>query len=471
MTNPSTLRRLLSPIGLLLVAAVLPSCSSGPKPEDQPQPAVPALPAMTADQVNPVALQADVNAFAFAFHTHVSSTATEMARATTSRSARESAIRWKIQVIPAMEAARLVIDPRVGLAGAWAICVRQRVLFDGPFGEETFADQAPVARRLAADLEKQAVDLASLYLPPERIAEVSDQLEQLAAEAPMIMGGFNIAAIVKRPARPDASDPLGQVLQIPLMPFAVIGAIGDTPAEIRNITNVAAGFGETARAMPELARWQLELLLLQSEDHAAVKDFGRLTAAVDSFAQTAKALTESLEQEGGPASELKLTVQEARALATQVDATAARAEEIVASIDDQAAAISQTAAAFESTIHAGQTLLDTWVEANPPKPASETPEQSDLEQATAAADHARAALTEARALLADLQTSSFKNRLDEINAASKVSIDHAADRLNGAINRLVWSLGAVIVLGIIVATAARRLTTASHPSRAAPIPS
>jgi hypothetical protein len=442
-------------IGCCVIGLVMAGCqkNGGSQPNEGP-----ALPTVASEHIDPILLQADVNAFAFTFRSRVSGTASEVARATSDRVVREAATRWKIQVIPAVESARLASDPRAAFAGIWAICVRQRSLFAGDFGQENFGDQAETVRSVVVDLEKQVVEIASKYLPPEHVAAVAEEMEHLAAEASVI-GDFNLAALRARTGVKGDSDPIGRVLRLPM---STVGAIGDTPAEIRNIANVVAGFGETTRALPEHTRWQLELLLLDTEEHPVFADLHRASEATATVAGSIEAFQKSLERADGPLTALGQTMADAKVTAEHVDATAARAAEVVASIDGHAAALSDMASSFESTVTAADGLLQTWQEMNPPKPApppgaAPAPEAPpfDIKDAVAVADQTRAAIIEARGLLTDLQDPALKERLELVKSAGTESVDHAAARLDSAITRLTWSLAIVLALAILASAGAR----------------
>jgi hypothetical protein len=456
---------------LALALAVMPVTGCrliSPRPGPAPQPEEPKIPELSEAHVDPLALRADVDSFAFIFRSEVSSTATEMAHAAADRGVRESAIRWKIQVIPAVDNARLAFDPRTALAGLWAVCVRQRALLAGPFGDQSFGAQAATARQVATDLEARVVELAGRYLPPERVQEVSAEMQRIADEAPTI-AGFEISLLRARPPQSDKkgdSDPLHQLLQLPMMPLAVAGAIGDTPQEIRNFANVTAAIGATGRNLPEQLRWQMELLMLESEAHPISQGIGRVGAAAESIARTADGLEQAIDRADGPLNTAHQTVRDAINLADKVDATTARAQEIVGSLTEPATALTQTASAWESTVHAVHGLLDDWEQAHPPSANPDPGGGFDVKDVAAAADQTRAAVSEARALISDVQSADLQEKIRQVSAASNESIDRAASRLDAAITKSAWAAAGLIVLAAGVLTLSRILV--HHFTRAAP---
>jgi len=426
-----------------------------------------------APGIDPLALRADLNAFAFTFRGRVVGAADAIMSSTADPRVQSNAIRWKMDVIPAIETASRLPDGRIALAGVWAICARQQYLLNGPFGEDNLGDQAGLARRTADELETRIHSLGKRYLPPDQAEAFAAEIEKQASQQSVILG-FNPGTYVS-PTTTDERNPIGALLSLPLAPIGAVSAIGNTPSEVRRFSDIAIDWGQIARQMPEHVRWQLELLMVEAQNQQPVKDFKTLAEAAGSLAQTASTLPENVGREVRSAigeagdnlekvlPEVNQTIARADDVARGIDSAMEKVRIASVSIGDQSERVTETAAAWDRLAVSIDGVLKTWKEMNPPPPPGQEHkgDSTSPEDITRAADAARAAVAEVRGLLTDLQTNSLKARLAEVEHASLSPIDYASARLDGAIDRAAWRVlmlaGAVFVLSLLYRVLAVRI--------------
>ena len=82
------------------------------------------------------------------------------AAAETDPSIREAAVRWKINSIPAMQAAVFQLDPLAALADAWGLCAQMERFFATGAGKDLFGDSQRIAVQDSLTLSEEAAALA-----------------------------------------------------------------------------------------------------------------------------------------------------------------------------------------------------------------------------------------------------------------------------------------------------------------------
>jgi len=89
----------------------------------------------------------------------VQTAADEISAAETDPSIREAAVRWKINSIPAMQAAVFQLDPLAALADAWGLCAQMERFATGA-GKDLFGDSQRIAVQDSLTLSEDVAALA-----------------------------------------------------------------------------------------------------------------------------------------------------------------------------------------------------------------------------------------------------------------------------------------------------------------------
>jgi hypothetical protein len=111
-----------------------------------------------------------------------------------------------------------------------------------------------------------------------------------------------------------------------MVPFRALSGVSDTAQAVNTFNETAQEFTETVADLPNLTRWQLELLLYDAEELEAVD---RALTAAESFADGAERISgaaETLPAELG--AELAARLLEARGTIAELDSALARAESL-----------------------------------------------------------------------------------------------------------------------------------------------
>ncbi|MBK7643452.1 MAG: hypothetical protein IPJ19_10460 [Planctomycetes bacterium] len=395
--------------------------------------------AATVGVTEPEALLSEVRAFASRFQTTVAGTGSALATQTQDPVVRERTLQWRIQSIPAMHAASSESDPRIALANVWAMCARQRFLFESDPEHPLMGDQNAEAVRVAKQLEDAIIEIARKHIPDDKVALAREKIEEIARRE-------NTALLFKTPiAAPGAqssSNPLVQLLGLPLAPLQGMQGIGDTPAELHRLVEVGKEYAQLAQELPDILRWEAELLALSIDQLPTLR-------SVQDFAKTASALqasVDTLPQRLG--SEVRTTLEGSQGTLESLRATTA---------DTRAAA-----EALTTTMHSATEFVQAWKQAFPgapaasPDPAVPATKPFEMGDVTSAARELSSTVGELRQLLGEVQAASKSDTLPALEQSANATMQQAAQRANEVVDR-AFSRALILLVAFFVLLAATRL--------------
>jgi len=170
---------------------------------------------------------------------------------TSDLSSRRAALSWKIRAVPGVYTVASHEDPMFGLADLWILAIQQRELFSREDMPELFGEERYIALAAARQLEADIRTIARQTLKTEEpFADLEKFVEEFAAQHPI--ENLSLARDSIGPLYIDFMQDRTDLSQ-------ALGAVGD--------------YAETALTMamiglnhvPEMARWQVELTLLDAE--------------------------------------------------------------------------------------------------------------------------------------------------------------------------------------------------------------
>jgi hypothetical protein len=188
------------------------------------------------------------------------------------RAVRRSALRFKMEVVPAYYMALFDVDPLVAALDVWVLSIQlQQYLSDGP-GRDRFGAQQAIALDAATRIRDQvAASMKTLAKRPERFESAKEKVETWAQQNPI---AGNIAS------RPSILPLLAQMAGSP--DSSVWGAVGDVTATVGDIAtrlDIYAGY------LPKASRWQGELLVDEVSDrddtHLTLSTFDAVRKTAD----------------------------------------------------------------------------------------------------------------------------------------------------------------------------------------------
>ncbi|MEE8153947.1 MAG: hypothetical protein V3T53_03185 [Phycisphaerales bacterium] len=400
-------------------------------------------------------LRARLYGFSDHYTAQISATSSDIAWGTSDRQLRELMIRWKLRAIPPLQKAVYKGDPRVGLLDAWIICSQMKDFFSNDPVIADLGEYSSVAIECVENLERRIEGIAREFVPEDRFQEAVSEVDRFAMAYP-IREGFAAGLITASDQEAAKRHPgLFSIVAIPL------SGVSEGADAVDRLARMAGVFVEVIEDLPQYARWNAEMLMLEIDSIHAVREaqanFERLSRSVESISETAKTLPEDLRRETETALEavdsrnenLRATLEEARIVAEQVDAAIGHGREVVDAANDAADNLTQTANAWQSAVEAAQVLVEFF------QPSEESPDPQDegdsfdINEYTAAAERIKGAAVEIRMLFDDIESGKLSGTLAEIGATSQSSIDHAGTQADVLVNHIL-RVGLVLI-GVLIA--------------------
>ena len=134
--------------------------------------------------------------FATRFNTAIEQTADDMAAGTENPEIRLNTLRWKIGAEGASTRAASQILPMVGFLDMWGLTIQMHEFLGDGAGRWLFGAEQPRAVKLAADLEREADDLARGLMAPTEYVSEKQFVDGYASAYPIANLSFARASIL-----------------------------------------------------------------------------------------------------------------------------------------------------------------------------------------------------------------------------------------------------------------------------------
>ena len=275
-------------------------------------------------------LQLELAAYARRFDALVSSASDEISDAAASRLVRKRALLWQLRMVPVVEQAAYVTNPRAAYLYTLAVAVMQRRYLEDGDGRALFGDQQEIALEAARQLEDDAVGIGRSFLTRSELKRVTGEVDELAARYPIRGKEFAYQGALGVTESLERSQSLQSLLTLPLAPFRALEGVDSGAQAIHDFNQTARRFSDVVARLPEQMRGEAQLLLYDVEDRETVT---QLLAAFEEVAASATRVSEvaarlpqdlrgALAETGAPLEQARDVLAEAQALAGPLDATA-----------------------------------------------------------------------------------------------------------------------------------------------------
>lgn len=393
------------------------------------------------------------------------------------RRTRRLLLLWQTRLTSLMHGALDRDDAVHGLLDAWALCLRAQHYFEDGDGRAMFGDHHGIAQEAAESSRASIEQIAALLLPPPALEQTRRAVDQLARNAPLRgeFAGRPVSAVAHAAAeQPNAEwNAITSLLKAPIAPFRAFEGIDRGAAAIQGFTAVAARMTDTVHDLPESARLQSQLLLMELEELEAIqKALASLTEFSQSAARLAAAaerLPEDLRREFTQAAEdlderqarFQQTLHDAQALTNRVDETLARAGTTAATVSQTA---NHAAAAGEAWTQTFEALTEMVKSFRAPASSAETVSAPASSVPSAASpgngfdidDYARAAEAIDQAAV-ELQRLTFEIRALADAPELQASLRAAEQRAHAVVDHLAWRGAQLVLLAFVLLCAGQWL--------------
>ncbi len=392
---------------LLLLLALLPtlSCTTLSNVGRQVSSLYPGTSEVTQDE-----LHSNLIAFASAFSVLVTEAADRISIETDQTKLRRLALLWKIRMPPLAQIAARDANPRTGYIEMLTVAVAQRQYFEAPdAGATLFGRQQQIAVDASKQIESDALNLGRSFLPPDKLAELHEEVGELARQHP-IRGEFLRESIAAGLSKAETGGAFDDIIGIPMAPFRAIAGVESGAQAIHQFNATAAQFTEIIDQLPQRMRWQMELLSYDLQEQGGVLE--QSLKSFDTVAQSAERL--SVVAENAP-EDMRQTIV---SISEELELRSATLKTLLAeyreAIDDTGSTADKLAPLIEGLAKTSEQLNQAGVawtaaltEFNAPSPplppGAPPPKPFDITDYEKTAVAVRATAEELRALLATVQ--------------------------------------------------------------------
>jgi len=272
-------------------------------------------------------LREETLAYLDAFSAIVNRGADLITEASANPRVKKRALLWKVRMIPQVQDAALLDDPRQAYAAVIALTIAQRIYLTEGDGRSIFAEYQSYAIEAAREAEERARAIGPAFLQQRDLERLSREAEALVRKRPISGAEFLVPAPWISRLDPKQAT-FDWLLQVPMVPFRALTGVSDGAAAIRDFNDTALRFASVIESVPEQSRWQTELLLFDLENRDSVKRSLDALESLQKSAQVASASLDRLPKElqslltrsKGPIGEARATLEQARELAGPLEA-------------------------------------------------------------------------------------------------------------------------------------------------------
>lgn len=198
-------------------------------------------------QLSRAELRVHVRALALPFSGLIEDTADTILAESSDPDVRELALRWKINGIPAIQAAIFQPKPLVALLDVWALVFQTRESFESGPDSQAPAEVVAIAQEAISEMESRINRVARLLGSTEAVEVLRRDIESWAARNPISASRSARSPTTSELARLTAGKNIGV--------RATVLAMNETASDMAARLDVYTAY------LPKQARWQAEYLL------------------------------------------------------------------------------------------------------------------------------------------------------------------------------------------------------------------
>lgn len=409
------------------------------------------------------------------------------------RTMRKTTLLWRSRMIPLMRRALFHDDPRQSLIDVGALVYQHEDYLTEGEGAGLFGASQPIAVSTAYGIRYTYEDLVfQLIGEDDALEELRRELQKYAKLNP-VRGRFSVNAPLPS-AEPQSlldEDIQGYLLT----PFKALGGLDSAADAVRELASSADEIGQVAREMPDVIRWNTQLVALELEDYETTTtaretmrslstSAAQLTELIDEYPERMRKelagtmedaeagigrIAETVKAAQATASETRVALENAKELRRELGPTLEKADALARSGGELAVEATSAADAWKEAVEEVTTFVKLFGagkkdEKEEPPPA---PGQEKKPVALEVIWAIREAATELRGTAADLRAVVESDRLDEplpgLDARIDQRIEKAAVQANELIDKVTTRAMMLLVgaftlslLWVIVAARMRR---------------
>ncbi len=311
------------------------------------------------------------------FNNYIQGSADKIASDSSQRTIKQKAIFWKLQIITQGEDILAKENPLGAYLDLGIFCIQMREFFENGEGKQLFELQTIVALETCRQLEKEILEINKKLFVTEKQNHSKKAMYDFAKQNPM-HGNFIRSSIqpewnsnqsqekntVEKSLYALAALPLS-----PLSPFQTFDGVTDAALAIEEFSHVASRSAKVLVNMPNLLRWQMELLLYDIEARdstvSTINNFSRISQSAEQVADTFEQLPLKVRQEAlyilektsHQQESLRKTIVEVQKVLSEIEKPLTQVQEIISPLEKATNSFAQAGEEWKGALNAYKDMV------------------------------------------------------------------------------------------------------------------
>jgi len=386
------------------------------------------------------------------------------------RELRRALIRWQIATLRATQRALHYPDPRWTVVEMWSGILRVQTFLKTEDAIKVLGKRGvEIVSKNIDGLHRRILLRASTVLTEKQVTALQNAAVQVAAAHPISDDELMHPGEGLRVT--GDGNALELIAGLPSELFSLGGGVKDTAMAVSDVAKVAGRGVDGIETMPQMVRWQTELLLMELDENTTVKGLtenaDRITSVAEKIGRTVETLPAEIEQavtrilqefeRSQP--EFRATLTEGRGAIDQARGAIQDVGPVLDKVREQGLWIEKTAVhATEAGTAWEGVFRELNLMVNPPlDPDAPPPEPSppfDMKDLASTAEWTTKAAVELRATVADVRGmidgDGLDKRLEQVDSTAKGTLDLTSAHATALINTITWRAAALIALFFVL---------------------
>lgn len=398
-------------------------------------------------------LRADLVSLANSYELQISAAADKISRSTTETHYREDALLWQMIVLPRVRRLAFLPDPRQGYLAMLVVSAGLRDYFEQGEGKDLFGEYQSIAIDTSRALETEAYSVGTRFLTEEQLREVREEVAAIVEKSP-VRGTFSPESFVSAVQQTTSDDDnIGWVVKLPMVPVRALTGVSEGAQAIHEFTDASRYLSDVAASLPQMMRWQTELLVYDLERRdsvlAGLSGWEELADSSQRLAEAAERLPEDMriqtadliDQLQKQQEDLRRTLTEARSAIADVDRALLSARQLAEPFAALAGQVQLAGASWTDAMREVRAMQGNGSAASPTKEKKEF----DIREYEATAREVTVAAAEIRDLVLELHRLVESPQLSTAINGLTAGVGRAEASSQALINLVAWRLFQLVV--------------------------
>jgi hypothetical protein len=237
-------------------------------------------------------------------------------------------------------------DPIEAFIETWALTVRITNYFKDGQGSNLFGKHQDLVITASEKIQAGIEQIGRKFLKEDTFNETRKDISNFANTNPII-GTFSNIIVYATETKPGQPGLFDEVVGIPMSPFKAMSGVDRTASAIYSVGESADKMADVVEELPESAKWQMMLLLMEMKETEVIKSLMDSTSELSDssarLADSAEKLPEELRQE------ISILIREIDEKQSNIQITLEKAEKTSIAIERASVELTNTSKAFNNT--------------------------------------------------------------------------------------------------------------------------